>query len=160
MTAAEDLLFKEEMLETEGNAFLSKMTRKELDRFLDEIRDNISSNASFASELQYWQTLSRKVRQKIATKQIEGIYKLFLRKNKERIEQELADQKAREELEENKGAQNRIRKTLVRLSLAEKIKKTALNTGIRFNIVDNYGFDNASIQMFQEAQKQGMNADE
>ena len=48
----------------------------------------------------------------------------------------------------------------MKLSLAEKIKKTALNTGIRFNIVDNYGFDNASIQMFQDAQKQGMNADE
>jgi len=53
-----------------------------------------------------------------------------------------------------------MRKTYVKLSLAEKIKKTALNTGIRFNIVDNYGFDNASIQMFQDAQKQGMNADE
>jgi len=48
----------------------------------------------------------------------------------------------------------------IKLTLAEKIKKTALNTGIRFNIVDNMGFDNASLQMFQEAQKQGLNADE
>ena len=35
-----------------------------------------------------------------------------------------------------------------KLSLAEKITKTALNTGIRFNIIDNLGFDNASLQMF------------
>ena len=46
------------------------------------------------------------------------------------------------------------------LSLAEKIKKTALNTGIRFNIVDSDGFDNSSIAMFQEAQKQGLSPDE
>lgn len=55
---------------------------------------------------------------------------------------------------------SRLRKTVVKLSLADKIKKTALNTGIRFNIVDNYGFDNSSLQMFQDAQKHGMNQDE
>ena len=35
-----------------------------------------------------------------------------------------------------------------KISLAEKIQKTALNTGIRFNIIDNLGFDNASLAMF------------
>ena len=72
-----------------------------------------------------------------------------------------AEKRAKELQEETKSAlAGRFRKTFVKLSLQEKIKKTALNTGIRFNIVDNYGFDNASMQMFQEAQKQGMNADE
>ena len=57
-------------------------------------------------------------------------------------------------MEESKGNEsNKLRRTYVKFSLAEKIKKTALNTGIRFNIVDNYGFDNASMQMFQDAQK-------
>jgi len=58
------------------------MTRRELENFKEEITDNISSNASFASELQYWQGLSRKVRFKIAVKKIEAIYQLFLQKNK------------------------------------------------------------------------------
>jgi hypothetical protein len=44
--------------------------------------------------------------------------------------------------------------------LVEKIKKTALNTGIRFNIVDAMGFDNASINLFNEVQKQGLGQDE
>ena len=125
------------------------MTRRELGDFLAEIRDNMASNASFAAELMYWQSLSRKVRQKIAIKQIEAIYRLFLKKNADCIEQIKADKRAKELLEETKSAHaNRFRKTLVKLSLQEKIKKTALNTGIRFNIVDNYGFDNASMQMF------------
>ena len=63
-----------------------------------------------------------------------------------------AEKRAKELQEETKNAQaGRFRKTLVKLSLQEKIKKTALNTGIRFNIVDNYGFDNASMQMLQDA---------
>ena len=128
------------------------MTRRELGEFLAEIRDNISSNASFAAELQYWQSLSRKVRHKIAVKKIEAIYRLFLKKNAACIEQIKADKRAKELQEESKqAAAGRFRKTFVKLSLQEKIKKTALNTGIRFNIVDNYGFDNASMQMFQDA---------
>ena len=91
VTPADDRLFAEEVLEKEGNEFLGKMNRKDLGKFLEEIRDNISSNASFASEMHYWQTLSRKVRQKIAIKQIEAIYRLFLKKNKTRIEQEVAE---------------------------------------------------------------------
>lgn len=54
MSASEDHLFKEEVLEAEGNDFLNKMTRRELCELLDEIRENMASNASFASELQYW----------------------------------------------------------------------------------------------------------
>jgi len=50
-----------------------------------------------------------------------------------------------EELKTSKGEQPPIK---VVLSLAEKIKKTALNTGIRFNIVDHLGYDNASLAMF------------
>ena len=44
--------------------------------------------------------------------------------------------------------------------MAEKINKTALNSGIRFNIVDDLGFDNASLKLFQEVQKQGLQQDE
>ena len=54
MSASEDHLFKDEVLEAEGNVFLNKMTRRELCDLLDEIRENMASNASFASELQYW----------------------------------------------------------------------------------------------------------
>ena len=54
MSASEDHLFKDEVLEAEGNVFLNKMTRRELCELLDEIRENMASNASFASELQYW----------------------------------------------------------------------------------------------------------
>ena len=44
--------------------------------------------------------------------------------------------------------------------MAEKIRKTALNTGIRFNIVDGAGFDNSSLNLFNEVQKQGLKEDE
>ena len=54
MSASEDRLFKEEILETESNAYLNKMTRKDLARFLVEIKDNMASNASFSAEMQYW----------------------------------------------------------------------------------------------------------
>jgi len=81
MLASGDRLFKEEMLETESNAYLSKMKRKDLARFLNEIRDNMASNASFSSEMQYWQNVSRKVRSKMAVKKILGIYRLFFKKN-------------------------------------------------------------------------------
>ncbi len=62
MSASEDRLFKEDVLETEGSEFLDKMSRKDLVNLLKEISENIASNASFAAELQYWQGLSRKVR--------------------------------------------------------------------------------------------------
>lgn len=51
MTASENRLFKEDVLEADGNAYLNGMKQRELANFLDEIRDNIASNASFASEL-------------------------------------------------------------------------------------------------------------
>ena len=54
MSASEDRLFKEEVLEVEGNELLNKMSGKDLTNFLDEISDNIASNASFAAELSYW----------------------------------------------------------------------------------------------------------
>ena len=47
-----------------------------------------------------------------------------------------------------------------KLSRAEEVEKTQLNTKIRFNIIDHLGFDNASLAMYQDAQKQGLNADE
>jgi Cactus-binding C-terminus of cactin protein len=49
---------------------------------------------------------------------------------------------------------------IIKQTLAEKIKKTALNTGIRFNIVDGNGYDNASLAMFNEVQQQGLKEDE
>lgn len=81
----------------------------------------------------------------MATKQVEDVYKLFLRKNKTRLIQLKEEKRIQRLQEEAKGeASGRLRRTYVKLSLTDKIKKTALNTGIRFNIVDNYGFDNAS----------------
>ena len=85
---------------------------------LAEIRDNMASNASFAAELQYWQGLSRKVRQKMAVKKIEGIYRLFLKKNSANIEYIQAEKRAKELQEESKSAHaGRFRKTFVKLSL-------------------------------------------
>ena len=146
MASSEDRLFKEQVLESESNLLLDGMTHNDLADLLSEIQENVASQASFASELSYWQGLSRKVRHKMAVKSIESIYKLFLRKNGEKLEQMQAEKRARELQEEAKGeVSGRLRRTVVKLSLADKIKKTALNTGIRFNIVDNYGFDNASL---------------
>lgn len=54
MSASEDRLFKEQILETESNEFLGKMTRRSLGDLLSEIRANMAQNASFAAELQYW----------------------------------------------------------------------------------------------------------
>lgn len=54
MGVSEDRLFKDDALEGEGNEYLVQMSRRDLERFREEISDNISSNASFAAELQYW----------------------------------------------------------------------------------------------------------
>lgn len=35
-----------------------------------------------------------------------------------------------------------------------------MNTGIRFNIVDHLGYDNSSLAMLQEIQKEGLSPDE
>ena len=35
-----------------------------------------------------------------------------------------------------------------KLSRAEQVEKTQLNTKIRFNIIDHLGFDNASLEMY------------
>jgi len=73
-------------------------------------------------------------------------------KNRTQIEALLNDKTRQEQEEaEKNAASDRILKARVKPSLAEKIEKTALNTGIRFNIVDNLGFDNASLHMFQDA---------
>lgn len=96
VAANEDRLFKEEALEKESNEYLSSMSRRDLERFLDEISENMASNASFAAELQYWQGLSRRVRFKIAVKKIEAIYRLFLIKNKDQLHRMLEEKKLRE----------------------------------------------------------------
>jgi hypothetical protein len=41
------------------------------------------------------------------------------------------------------------------LSAAEKVKKTALNTMVRFDI-DSMGFDNSSLNMYEELKKKGV----
>ena len=70
-------------------------------------------------------------------------------KNKEQIDVMLEEKRKHEEEQASKNdLADRTMRAKVKLSLAEKIEKTALNTGIRFNIVDNLGFDNASLSMF------------
>ena len=103
MSASEDRLFKEQVLEAESNDYLSQMSKRQLSNLLLEIKENMASNASFAAELQYWQGLSRKVRHKIAVKKIESIYRLFLKKNKARIQQIQEDKRNQDLLEEQKG---------------------------------------------------------
>mmetsp|Transcript_41934 Transcript_41934/g.30196 ORF Transcript_41934/g.30196 Transcript_41934/m.30196 type:complete len:87 (+) Transcript_41934:1324-1584(+) len=44
--------------------------------------------------------------------------------------------------------------------MAERIRKTVLNTGIRFDITDKLGFDNASLSMYQDVQSRGLETDE
>ena len=100
------------------------------------------------------------MRTEIAVKQINEIYDAFLAANEQRINALKEEQLLLQREEESKSAAGGRAPIKVVLSLAEKIKKTALNTGIRFNIVDHLGYDNASLAMFQEAQKQGLSPDE
>ena len=44
--------------------------------------------------------------------------------------------------------------------MADKINRTAKNTGVRFNIVDSMGFEASSLSMLAEMQKQGFQEDE
>lgn len=41
----------------------------------------------------------------------------------------------------------------------EKVKKTALNTLVRFDI-DSMGFDNSSLNMYEELKRKGVGQDE
>lgn len=116
---------------------------------LQEILLNIASNSSFSTEIKYWQNLCQKIKQKIAVNKIEALYEMFVKRNKQQIDKMIQAQKQLEQEETAKReALDKTLKAKVKLSLAEKIKKTALNTGIRFNIMDNLGFDNASLSMF------------
>jgi hypothetical protein len=40
--------------------------------------------------------------------------------------------------------------TVISASVAEKINRTAKNTGVRFNIVDSLGFEASSLSMLAE----------
>ena len=51
---SEDRIFQDDALESESNEYLTQMSERDLERLIEEISDNIASNASFASELQYW----------------------------------------------------------------------------------------------------------
>lgn len=86
-TSAEpdEKLFTEEELEKEGDEILNKMSDSELETMIKEIKENIAADSSFASELQFWQNLSLKVRQKLAVNRIERLYDLFVMRNKEKI---------------------------------------------------------------------------
>ena len=61
------------------------MSDSELETMIKEIKENIAADSSFASELQFWQNLSLKVRQKLAVNRIERLYDQFIAKNKEKI---------------------------------------------------------------------------
>ena len=45
------------------------------------------------------------------------------------------------------------------LTPAERVKKTALNTLVRFDI-DSMGFDNSSLNMYEEIKRKGVGQDE
>lgn len=45
------------------------------------------------------------------------------------------------------------------LTPAERVKKTALNTLVRFDI-DQMGFDNSSLSMYEEIKRKGVGQDE
>ena len=81
---------------------------------------------------------------------------MFVMRNKEKIKKIVglaATEESKNESKEPMMAQ-------IKPSRVEQVEKTQLNTKIRFNIVDQMGFDNASLAMYQDAQKQGLNADE
>ena len=61
------------------------MTDSELETMVKDIRENLAADSGFASELQFWQNLSQKVRQRIAINKIERLYDQFVEKNKEKI---------------------------------------------------------------------------
>lgn len=48
---SEDRIFQDDALESESNEYLTQMSERDLERLIEEISDNIASNASFASEL-------------------------------------------------------------------------------------------------------------
>jgi hypothetical protein len=50
--------------------------------------------------------------------------------------------------------------TMKKLTPAERMQKTALNTGIRFDITDSKGFDNSSLSMLDELKSKGLASDE
>ena len=43
-----------------------------------------------------------------------------------------------------------VQTTVISASVAEKINRTAKNTGVRFNIVDSMGFEASSLSMLAE----------
>jgi hypothetical protein len=45
------------------------------------------------------------------------------------------------------------------MTAVEKVKKTALNTLVRFDI-DSMGFDNSSLNMYEEMKRKGVGQDE
>ncbi len=45
------------------------------------------------------------------------------------------------------------------MTAVEKVKKTALNTLVRFDI-DAMGFDNSSLNMYEELKRKGVGQDE
>jgi hypothetical protein len=40
------------------------------------------------------------------------------------------------------------------------VKKTALNTLVRFDITDSNGYDNSSLEIYEEMKRKGVSADE
>jgi len=129
-----------------------------------EIRTNIVTNQAFASDLHYWQSLLQKVRTRQAVQQIEMIYDAYVKDNGPQIDQMIVQAKITEAAKvinqdefkdpmpmmpsmpsADPAKAPEAQQVERKVSLAEKITKTALNTGIRFNIIDNLGFDNASL---------------
>jgi hypothetical protein len=50
----------------------------------------------------------------------------------------------------NKNANNSL------LTAAERVRKTALNTSLRFGITDSKGFDNSSLALYEEIKRRGL----
>lgn len=74
----------------------------ELNELYDEIEQNLSSDRSFAIELQYWQNLLKKIKIQIAKISIEEIYDTYEKQNHERIQTEIKIAEAKKVLEKKK----------------------------------------------------------
>jgi 5'(3')-deoxyribonucleotidase len=143
-------VFQVAEVEADSEAYLKLMSCSELKKLIGEIEHGVATNTSFVTELAFWRSLKIKVTYKLAVKQITNIYNAFLKSNGAKIDKAIAEMKKNDSTKEEELKQSEADKQPVKviLSFAEKIKKTAINTGIRFNIVDNLGFDNSSLAMF------------
>lgn len=135
-------------IQQEADSLLATMSMQDLDAMYLAISESLQVNPQYARDFQYWSTLKQQARARYIKLKVTCIYEQCLCDRESQVKQVIQTE------------QPKVLTSVVKQTLAEKIKKTALNTGIRFNIVDSHGFDNSSVQMISEIQKQGLAEDE